>query len=226
MLKCDVRIILRDFGDGGAPQLRDLKHVGFVDRGHFAASLACELEGDAGHANDFGLGVTHGVDGFAGLFIPGARRAEVETTEQFADEENVGVFNHFRTQRRAVSKRSVGNGGSKIGEAAEGLTNLQQARLGTLVGGQGIEFVVTNCTEQDGIAFKRCIERRSGKRRTSFGDGDAADQAFDKGEVVAAKLGNRTKDVGGFAGDFGADAVAGEDCNFETHEKFSSSIEG
>ncbi len=41
---------------------------------------------------------------------------------------------------------------------------------------------------------------------------------FDEGEVVAAELGYRAEDVGGLLGDFGADAVAGEDCNFETHD--------
>ena len=34
---------------------------------------------------------------------------------------------------------------------------------------------------------------------------------------MAAELGYGTQDVGGFTGDFGADAVAGEDCNFEAH---------
>jgi len=34
---------------------------------------------------------------------------------------------------------------------------------------------------------------------------------------VAAELGYRAQDSSGFIGDFGADAVAGEDCNFEAH---------
>ena len=48
-------------------------------------------------------------------------------------------------------------------------------------------------------------------------DGDSADEAFDEGEVVAAEFGYGAQDVGGLLGDFGADAVAGEDCNFQTH---------
>ncbi len=46
----------------------------------------------------------------------------------------------------------------------------------------------------------------------------AADEAFDEGEVVAAEFGYRAENVGGLLSDFGADAVAGEDCNFETHD--------
>ena len=38
-----------------------------------------------------------------------------------------------------------------------------------------------------------------------------------KREVVAAELGDGFEDADGFAGDFGADAVAGEDCDFELH---------
>jgi hypothetical protein len=34
---------------------------------------------------------------------------------------------------------------------------------------------------------------------------------------VPVGLGHGAEDVGGFVGDFRADAVAGEDCNFETH---------
>ncbi len=49
------------------------------------------------------------------------------------------------------------------------------------------------------------------------GDGGSADEAFDEGEVVAAEFGYGAQDVGGFTGDFGADAVAGEDCNFQAH---------
>ena len=51
-------------------------------------------------------------------------------------------------------------------------------------------------------------------------DGDAADQAFDEGELVAAKFCDGAQDVRGFAGNFRTDAVAGEDCNFETHSLF------
>ena len=217
MFERDVGIVFRDLGDGGAPELRDFEDVGLVDGGDFVAALAGELEGDAGYADDFGLGVAHGVDGFVGFLVPPARRAEVEAAEEFADEENVDVFGDLGAQRGAVGERGVGDGGTQVGEAAEGLADLQQAGFGALVGGEGVEFVVADSAEQDGVAVERGVERCGGERGAGFGDGDAADEAFDEGEVVAAEFGYRAKDVGGFAGDFGADAVAGEDCNFETH---------
>ena len=66
VLEGDVGVVLRDFGDGGAPELRDFEDVGLVDGGDFLAALGGELEGDAGDADDLGLGVAHGVDGFVG----------------------------------------------------------------------------------------------------------------------------------------------------------------
>ncbi len=46
---------------------------------------------------------------------------------------------------------------------------------------------------------------------------DATDEAFDEGEFVATELGYCAEDVGGLLGNFGADAVTGEDCNLEAH---------
>ena len=53
-----------------------------------------------------------------------------------------------------------------------------------------------------------------GSGRAGRGDGDSAEQERDEGEVVAAELGDGFEDVDGFVGDFGADAVAGEDGYF------------
>ena len=150
--------------------------------------------------------------------------AEVEAAEEFADEEDVDVFGDFRAQRGAFGERSVGDGGAKVGEASEGLADLQEAGFGTLVGREGVEFVVADCAEQDGVAFERGVERRGGEWRAGFGDGDAADEACDEDEVVAAEFGDGAENIGGLLGDFGADAVAGEDCNFETHDSVSFDV--
>ncbi len=168
----DVGVVLGDFGDGGAPELRDLEDVGLVDGGDFLAALAGELEGDAGYADDLGLGVAHGVDGFVGLLVPPARRAEVEAAEEFADEEDVDVFGDLGAQRGAVGERGVGDRGAQVGEASEGLADLQEAGFGALVGREGVELVVADGTEQDGVAVERGVERRGGERGAGLGDGD------------------------------------------------------
>ena len=60
-----------------------------------------------------------------------------------------------------------------------------------------------------------------GSGRAVCGDGDAADEGFTEGEGVAAELGNGFEDVDGFAGDFGADAVAGQDCDVQVRLRAS-----
>src|SRR5579859_5748804 len=98
MFEGDVGVILRDFGDGGAPELRDFEDVGLVDGGELLATLPRKLKGDAGDADDFVAGVAHGVPGFAGFLVPLAGRAEVEAAEEFAHEENVGAIDDFGAQ--------------------------------------------------------------------------------------------------------------------------------
>ena len=61
------------------------------------------------------------------------------------------------------------------------------------------------------------VEGRGGEGRAGGVDGDSADEQRDEGEVVAAELGDGFEDVDGFVGDFGADAVAGEDGYLESH---------
>ena len=74
---------------------------------------------------------------------------------------------------------------------------------------------------QDGVGFEAGVEGGGGQRRAGGVDGDSAEEQRDEGEVVAAELGDGFEDVDGFVGDFGADAVAGEDGYLETHSSDS-----
>ena len=138
-------MVLRDFGDAGAPELRDFEDVGFVHGGDFTAALACEFEGDAGDADDFGFGIAHGVDGFAAFFVPRARCAEVKTAEEFADEEDIRVLGDLGSKRRTFGECSVGDGGAQVGEASERLPDLEESGFGALVGWECVEVVVPDC---------------------------------------------------------------------------------
>ena len=134
MLDGDVGVFGLELVDGGAPELRALEDVGLVDLSEFLAALAGEVEGDAGDADDFVFGVAHGVDGFAGLFVPRAGLAEVEAAEELAHEEDVDALGDFGTEWRVVGERGEGEAGAEICKASEHLADLQQAGFGTLVG--------------------------------------------------------------------------------------------
>ena len=109
MLERDGGIVLGDFGNGGAPELRDFEDVGFVDGGDFLAALGGEFKGYAGDADDLGLGVAHGVDGFSGFLVPPAGRAEVEAAEELANKEDVSVLDDFGAEGRVFRERRVGD---------------------------------------------------------------------------------------------------------------------
>ena len=96
--------------------------------------------------------------------VPPAGRAEVEAAEELADEEDVDVFGDLGAQRRACRERGVGDRRAQVGEAAEGLADLQQAGFGALVGREGVELVVADRAEQDGVGVERGVEGRGGQR--------------------------------------------------------------
>ena len=93
---------------------------------------------------------------------------------------------------------------------------------GRLSGGRCVELVVAYGSEQDGVGGEAGVEGRWGSGVPVCGDGDAADEGFVEGEVVGAVVGDLLEDGDGFAGDFGADAVAGEDGDVES--SFHSSL--
>ena len=108
----DGGVVLCDLVDDVAPELRGFEHVGFVHAGElFLRAARGEVERDAGDALDFGAGVNHGVVGAVGGSVPGARFAEIEAAEQFADEEDVRALGDLRAQRAVVRERGVGDSG-------------------------------------------------------------------------------------------------------------------
>ena len=93
-----------------------------------------------------------------------ARRAEVEAAEELADEEDVDVLGDFGAQGGVFGERGVGDGGAQVGEAAECLADLQEAGFGALVGGEGVELVVADGAEEDGVGLEAGVERGRGER--------------------------------------------------------------
>src|SRR6185312_11132172 len=147
--------------------------------------------------------------------VPPAGLSEIEATEQLADEEDVDALGNLRPQRRVFGERRICGRRAEVREAAKLLANLQQTGFGALIWRQGVELVVSHCAEQNGIGVKAYVDGRLGKRSAFGSDGDAADQRVGECEIMAAELGDGLKDLGGFARDFGADAVSGEDCNLQ-----------
>ena len=143
--------------------------------------------------------------------VPLARLAEVEAAEQFADEEDVGAVDDLGAQRAVDGEFLEGEGRAEIGESAEGGADLKQSGFGALVGRKGIEFVAADGAEQNGVARERVVQ-------VSAGSGVPSCTMATPPMRRSVKTGSRGRRVrllragrDCFAGDFGADAVAGED---------------
>ena len=72
-----------------------------------------------------------------------------------------------------------------------------------------VELVVADRAEEDGVAVESDVDGGLRQWGAVGGDSHAADEGFGECEGVAAGFGDGGEDVDGFAGDFGADAVAG-----------------
>ena len=175
VLKPNVGEFGGDFNDGGAPELRDFEDVGLVDGAELLAALLGEREGDAGDADNLISRIAHGVPGLALGFVPLPRLAEVEAAEKLADEENVCAVDDFGAQRRVDGEFFEGKCGAEICKAAESCPNGKKAGFGTLVRGEGVEFVAADCAEENGVGGEGGGEGVGGQGRAVGGDGDAAD---------------------------------------------------
>ena len=82
-----------------APQHAGLEHIGLVDRTDPALSRARQLEGCPRHAANLVGGVLLGVETAAlpvGKRFDAARLAEIDAAGEFADDDEVDIFEHAR----------------------------------------------------------------------------------------------------------------------------------
>ena len=94
---------------------------------------------------------------------------------------------------------------------------MQQAGFGALVGREGVELVVADGAEEDGVGVERDVDGLVGSGEPFAVMATPPRRASAKVKSWPPSFGDGVEDVDGFVGDFGADAVAGEDCNLELH---------
>ena len=156
MVQGHVGVLLADFGDHVLPQLEGFEHIGLVHAGHALATLLRGLEGDVGDALDLGTGVAHGVEGFLGageVAIGGhaaaARLAEVDVAGQLADDEDVEARDQFGLEAGGVGQFLVADGGTEVGEQAQGLAQAENGLLGAQRAVQRVVLPVAHGAEQE-----------------------------------------------------------------------------
>ena len=206
----DIGKLFGDFDNNGAPELRDLKHVGLVDAGKFFAALLRDLEGDAGDAGYFVTRVDHGVVADALGHVALARLAEVSATEELADEHDIGAFDDFGRKGLLTVSSLNEKQGRRLANLPSAARRPSRPASGRLSGGRVLNSLPPTAPSRT-ASIERGCERVRGQGRAVVDDGDAADALGVEIERVAAEGRDFFQDRDCFVGDFGADAVAGGD---------------
>src|SRR5260221_5488707 len=118
MSELAVGIACRDLSDDAPPQPRGSQHVGFVHRGHKFASTLCRLERNFCHTFNFRYTVDHRIPGAVAVALFLAR-TKVNATCQFADEQDIDIFEQFSPHRRMISQHWIGFDWTQISEQSE-----------------------------------------------------------------------------------------------------------
>ncbi len=216
VLELHVGIFFPEQRDHLAPELRSFKNVGLIDRGHFLAALASEFECHAADAFDLFDRVAHGVECcFAICANKSARLAEIQSPEQFTDEHNVGATNDVFFQRRTICDARINNRRTKIGEAFQRFAQAKQTSFDTLFGRKVVILRGPYGSEENGVALETGLDSVRRKRRSELIDGHSAHGALGELEFVIVQVRHAAQDAHRFPRNFGTDAVAGQDRDFQ-----------
>src|SRR5205823_3257749 len=126
-----------------------------VDRAERAAAQPGQLEGPHRYPLDLGCAIAHRVDGglTARRHIAPFGAAEIETTGQFTNHEEVDVTHSLGPQGRGGDHRRIDANGAQVGEEAKALAKSEQRRAGSkLAVRRGIiPFRSTHGAEEDRV---------------------------------------------------------------------------
>ena len=181
---------LMQLGHRLAPQHAGMHDIGLLDRMHLATALAREVEADAGHALDLRRRIDLGIDRLLGAVRQGlhaARLAEIHTTGQLAQDQDVQPLDQLALQRRGVGQRREHDGRAQIGEQVHFLAQAQQAALRLLLERQIVPFRAADGAEQHGVNRQRVGHGLVGQRGAVRVQRRTAHQAFlnVEGDVAA-----------------------------------------
>ena len=103
------------------------------------------------------------------------------------------------------------NAGRRLANPPRAARIFSRPASGRLSGGRELNSLPPTAPSKHRIAGQSLIQRVGGQGSAVLHDGHAADAALGKGEFVPAQLGHVAQNRDRFVGDFGADAVAGDD---------------
>ena len=142
---------------------------------------------------------------------------EVQSSQQFANDENVRTPDQVGAQRRAVSYRGITNRGTQVGEGTQLTPKLQQSTFWTKVAGKIIKGGATDRAQQDCLRRQTRLQSVWRQRILAGEQCGAADVFAGEMELMAEGLGHSFQDASRPFCDLWSDPVTGEDGELEEH---------
>src|SRR6266581_4025454 len=149
----------------------------------------------------------------AGRRIAPLGPAEVETTGQLANHQEIDVAHSLRAQRRGGDHRRIDANRAQIGEEAKSLAKSEQRRAGAKLAVRGgiIPFRSAHGAEEDRVRGFAEAQRLRAQRQAVRIDGRAAHDIVDIVERDASANRRSIQHPSGRSGHLWPDAVSGED---------------
>ena len=199
-----------------APQLRHFQHVRLIHRAKLAAP---PLGGFKGHASDsinLAFGVNHRVD--TALFAvfalkDAARLPKVNATGQLAHHHDVRTFDDFPLEGRGIHQLGQNRCRPQIGKQTQTGPQPQQAALGPLGIGQAVPLVAADRRQQHRVTVAANFQGAGGQGFAGLVDRAAPDRRFGELKGHPNLLGDGFEHLNSNAGNFGANAITGQQRN-------------
>ena len=140
------------------------------------AALHGHVEGDLGDAAHLALGVLLDVvSSGAKVRVPVPLLAEVDAAGQLTHDHDVqSPGQDLRLQRGGVGQLLEQQGGTQVGEKAQGLPQAQQGAFGALVAGQVVPLPAAHGTQQHSVRGLADVDGLLGQAGAGGVDGAAA----------------------------------------------------
>ena len=143
--------------------------------------------------------------------------AEIQPARQLADDQNIGASDDLVLERRRIEQTVECLHWPQVRENVECLANSQQSFLRALRGRQIVELRQADRAQQRGVRRQRLRARLVRERRARLMYGDAPEQSLGQSEFVTPLGRDVFEDADSLAGNFGTDAVPGQNKNIKLH---------
>ena len=208
------------------PEAGGLQDVGLVDADDVLPALPGGFKGHPGNALDLHDGVRLGVIGLGAVLpFPAAALAKVDAAGELPHHDHVKAVCHdVRPQGAVPGQRGINLGRAQVGEEPQRGAKPQECLLRAEMAGVLVPLGAAHGAQEHAVGIQAALDSLLGQGDAGFIDGAAAGEIGRTVEGVAVLLADFLQDADGAVHNFGADAVALDECNLKFHGSASLSV--